>query len=249
MSLDESLDMIRYFHGLGTRAITISGGGEPLLWKHLEKFLTCCSILNIKIGITTSFFNNEKLAPMLNEYVTWLRLSVTYNGVDFYKIVRDMPNTDLGISWVINRHLELSYLDYIIELSEINNNVTHVRLVNDLVDKSDWGMTCDLIKRYRNSKKVMIHYKDVYNSDNSTCYLSKLKPLISADGFVYPCCGTQYAKLSYDKDLTDEFKMCHWKEFDKTDYFNGIVCERCYYNSYNVVLRELFSEVKHPEFI
>ena len=72
-------ETIEKFYKLGTRAITITGGGEPLCYSHINDFFQL--IINeyddIKIGLTT---NGVLLPKLNNEYfkrLTWCRISVS----------------------------------------------------------------------------------------------------------------------------------------------------------------------------
>jgi len=250
MLLSEAIEMINYFQRLGTKAITLSGGGDPLMWGCLEPFLVECKRLGIEIGIVSAYYKHESYSKMLNNYITWSRMSITDKHVDVEQIIKFMPDVDVGFSYVV-RNPDIEYLDSIIELSEKSDNVTHIRFTHDIMDNSEWGYMGYFEDRYKENTKCLFQPRSEYNRGMHTCYISKLKPLVDAKGDVYPCCGVQYAQEDNDaRDLSPEFKMCNWIDFHNSDFFNGSSCSRCYYNHYNELLNIINKKnIKHLNFL
>ena len=61
------------------------------------------------------------------------------------------------------------------------------------------------------------------------CFISKLKPIIHADGYLYPCCGIQYASgdPQEQRHFPPSFRMGHWRDFHKIGVFDGPGGKKC----------------------
>ena len=80
-----------------------------------------------------------------------------------------------------------------------------------------------------------------------------LKPVISADGGIYPCCGVQYAQDPPGRDMVELMLMGTLDDIDRIwkdqITFDGSVCTRCYYDDYNSALDLLTMSLSHKEFV
>ena len=83
--------------------------------------------------------------------------------------------------------------------------------------------------------------------------ISLLKPVIGADGLLYPCCGTQYAMFPPPGDYDD--LMCMgpaielYSIYQEQKHFDGSQCVRCYYDEYNALLEQIIIPLEHKEFV
>ena len=77
------------------------------------------------------------------------------------------------------------------------------------------------------------------------CLISLLKPIIAADGKVYPCCGIQYAVKNEPLDFHHNMKGSLERIHDAQKHFNGELCDICYYSKYNELLNLLMEEYKN----
>jgi len=259
MSFDDAKRIIEKLHKLGTKSVTLTGGGEPLLYKHFQELLTEFHSAGIKIGFVT---NGLSLDQYSYEYVTWCRISNSDERVlnsEYYKIlniaVEDNPDVDWAFSHVVSPYPDCAKIQRIIEFANLNN-FTHVRLVADLLnyDKVDLSKVRITLKtNYVDDSKV------IYQSRNTPtrggdCYICYLKPMIGADCKVYCCCGSQYSLKKPSKSLPSE--LCLGSAFDidkiiKNSHipFNGYICHRCYYENYNKVLEAILTDTEHMDFV
>ena len=247
MNFSESVDMINYFSKLGTKAITITGGGEPTLYEHLLDFCKICKKLEIKIGLVSNCV--VKLDPRFNDLLTWLRISNTSRDIDILDISNTLKNVDIGISYTVSNDLDMERAQKIVKCSRDISNITHIRFVQNILDLDNLENMKQLDKVAEFNSKVFLQYRNNYDKGKKHCYVSKLKPLIGADGYVYPCCGVQYALYDMSKSLPVDFRMCYWSSFHLEREYNGSNCYRCYYNEYNKYLKIIKDGVKHKEFI
>lgn len=121
--LEKMLEIIEDCAEMGVKAITFSGGGEPLVYRHLKEAIK--SLVTHKINFA-SLSNGSRLtgeiAELFAKHATWLRISIDgwddasyarYRGVkegEFSKVIRNLENFKklggkclLGISLILDK--------------------------------------------------------------------------------------------------------------------------------------------------
>ena len=102
---------------------------------------------------------------------------------------------------------------------------------------------------------VIYQGRKEYKHGNKRCLISLMKPNIDAEGNIIPCCGTQYAEKTPSLNYGNNFRMGNIDDIDGTwnyqEYFNGSICDKCFYSEYNDVLNILWNikDIKHKNFI
>jgi MoaA/NifB/PqqE/SkfB family radical SAM enzyme len=246
----------------GTKAMTITGGGEPTIHPEIQKILIQANDYGIKTSIVTNGlkWGREKDIDLTvpDTMLEWLRISVvdtvgSYDTGIIHRICQRLPNVDIGVSFTVTKDVNLDIATQVCHAVKENSNITHVRFVQDLMDISKESSLAMLeVSKITGhiTNKAIYQYRTDFNIGASPCYVSHLRPVIDASGFVYPCCGVQYAKRDKLGYMPAEFHMCHWREFNEhLAYFDGSICQCCYYNHYNVALDKLVSNYQHKDFV
>ncbi|CAB4130795.1 Radical_SAM domain containing protein [uncultured Caudovirales phage] len=257
MSYEESLDMLQYFHELGTKAITITGGGEPSIHPNIKNIIETCASLGIKVGVVTNGlkWNRDPDIDYLNRAVTWMRLSIidtigrtgNYDIGILTRLAAKLPNVALGVSFTVASEVNLTTAIQICDEAETLPNVTHIRFVQDILNPN--YETMNMIQGVcGGSNKAIFQFRSEFTKGNKDCRISLLKPVIDASGYVFPCCGVQYATSDTNR-MPESFRMCRWQDFHKINHFNGTRCFKCYYNDYNDALAHLSNKLEHEEFV
>lgn len=71
---------------IGVKAVTFSGGGEPLCYPNIDKFIKQLTDNNVKVGIITNGSNLDKYTDMLSAKATWVRVSMDgYNRQSYFE--------------------------------------------------------------------------------------------------------------------------------------------------------------------
>jgi len=247
MHFDEICALLRHFWFLGTRAVTLTGGGEPTLHPKFWEIVAFCYNEGIETGLVTNgdFLHN---APNIAHTLTWIRMSVN-DITKVPKAIESLINIDVGLSLVITDRTPLCQVEALCELANAYKHVTHVRFAQDVVH---------LPKTiFEEAKKVAAGLTDkavFQNRDSPTvgtrqCLVGQLRPLITANGDVYPCCGIQYSTRWQGK-YPAKYKYCHWTDYELgMKAFDGSICERCDFMNYNTLLQAMTEPVEHEEFI
>jgi MoaA/NifB/PqqE/SkfB family radical SAM enzyme len=256
LSLQQITDLIKDLVYLGCKAVTITGGGEPLLYTHIIELIELCIGWNIKIGLVTTAQDLDIIHPDILNQITWIRISCSDESklIDFH--TETYPKVDLAFSYVVTNKFDIDNLiDYILYANQ--HNFTHIRVVSDLLNL-DNILSMDEIKKQvvnRNIDNSLVIYqgRKEYVKGQKNCYISLLKPNIGADGKIYPCCGISYQKFS-----NIDFPECACMGsidniidiIEQKKWYNGENCDKCYYSDYNKMLEVFFTnELKHIEFV
>jgi MoaA/NifB/PqqE/SkfB family radical SAM enzyme len=124
MPRDKALELIEDLSNIGTKAVTFSGGGEPLLHKDIVEIMTKTVSSGLDLSIIT---NGQLLAGERAEVLgkaKWVRISMDYTSAEQMASSRNVPdrsfdsvmqniknfsNTktescDLGINFIITRY-------------------------------------------------------------------------------------------------------------------------------------------------
>jgi len=193
MSLDDARKIIDKLHKLGTQSVTITGGGETLLYPNLQELFSLFREAGIKIGLVT---NGLLLDRWSYEDVTWCRISNSDErkfSSSYLKTltlaVEKNPNVDWAFSHVVSSNPNISEIKYLIEFANLYN-FTHIRLVADLLDYKNVDLEkvkTELNKQHVDDRRVIYQSRNV-PVRGGDCYICYLKPIISANCRVYACC-------------------------------------------------------------
>jgi len=264
MDAEEIMEIIAYFKKLGTKTITITGGGEPTLHPKIREIIQCANDNGIETGLVTNgllWSKKDIDISVEDRMLTWARVSVieTESDYDCDRIMifaNNLPSVDVGISFTVARNVNLNTAKRICEIAESLVNITHVRFVQNVYDVEDNGMAMVENACADITDKALFLWRRDFTKEKKECLVSLLKPVIDVTGYIYPCCGVQYARdekkpkdSDWQKDIPDKFIMCHWRDFHKVEAFNGLICKKCYYDNYNKVLQCMISNPMHGDFL
>lgn len=261
---NDLISLLSRFRSLGSNAITITGGGEPAMYKDINRLIFALSSngLGYKLGMATNGTLLYKMAQSVR-HMSWIRISLS-DASDFNKIfnnVRDASlvkgKCDLAFSYVAEHGSDPEKIKEAIKFA-IQNKMSHVRIVADIHNPNDVDMnylkekTGDIGSWENAIWQPRSEYE--HGMDCRICYL---KPVISPDGNVYACCGAQYA-LGQNKTrkMPEQLSLGKWDEaleklsgMTATDPFDGSICKVCYYGDYNRALELMSDDLEHVEFV
>lgn len=268
------------FKRLGGQSVTITGGGEPLLYPRIAELIDNIISLNIKVGVVTNGTAWDNLFNHWNGYnatrfdqVTWVRISASDElnvqlhkiGITFTdwlnnikQISQNYPTIDWAFSYVLSPIPNLTQITQLIIFAN-THNFTHIRIVSDILHSEEISPVIQKLKENLSQKlslsKVNFQPRNNPSYGQEKCLISLAKPVLGADGYLYPCCGTQYAlpNPAYDYEQTMRLgQMENLEEIIQNQkHFNGLVCVRCHYKAYNDILDIILTSqtIKHQEFI
>jgi len=243
----------------GTRAMTVSGGGEPLLYGRLDDLIRHAARRGVQVGLTTNGVALGKLRHHPN--LRWVRISCSdeQDPLRLETVQAAMarnPGTDWGFSYVlVGGAPDYAKLHRTIDFAN-RQGCSHVRVVSNLLDLQR-APKMEVVRKELRARRVrdrLVIYqgRKVHRRGARDCYLSLLKPLLAPEG-VFPCCGVQYATAAQPRDLIQPFKMGGLEDLEDIlraqRSFGGRVCQVCYYGRYNDALRRMVEVPAHKEFV
>jgi organic radical activating enzyme len=262
MDFDLACNIIELCRIAGTKAVTITGGGEPLMYPRFSDLVDFFNKNAIKIGLVSNGLLLHKIPPETLDKITWCRISNDDQRTfsDNYKkqlssVVANSPGVDWAFSHVVSAEPNVDEIVRIVEFAN-THEFTHVRLVADLFQPESVDM--DILKRSLKTRevddnKVIFQGRKAFERGGN-CYIGFLKPLIGPDAKVYACCGVQYALETPSKDLPQELCLGDALNINEilarsANPLDGSICVKCYYMNYNTLLSGMLKSVVHKEFV
>lgn len=249
LGTDELLEIADHFHALGTMAITICGNGEPTLHPGLGRFMERCAGLDIQLGLITNgllWSAREEEIPA-NRRLIWARMSIidsesgNYDAERLRRFARNLPDVAVSAYFTVTDRVSRKTAREIAAIIEEEPNATHVKFVEDWVNHAPKAM--DALERELAgiSKKLIFQRWQRGVTGNSPCLVSKLRPVVNANGFMHPCCTSP---------LTPAYRMTHWRDYNlDTPCFDGSVCATCDWSRYQEALCGLTAPLQHERFL
>lgn len=266
MNKEQLQRVISVLHPRLTRSVTITGGGEPLLYPYFYYMVQMLRDRHIKMGLVTNGVLLDKQSPEYLNKLTWCRIS---HGDDreelepeylagFANMVKKCPDVDWAFSYVVGQWPKVEQIRDLILFANLHK-FTHVRLVADLLQPEDVPMAW--LQQELSGLLDHIDIPVIFQARKSPekgkdCRICYLKPVLAPDMKIYACCGAQYALkepsmkfpqelcLGEIKDLPDIIKQQSLKPFEGAEH-----CVKCYYGEYNRALGMLLSNTQHKEFV
>lgn len=250
--------VIQELAGLGCRAVTITGGGEPLCYSYFLKMVQCFHENRISVGLVTNGTLLNQLDQDTLSLITWCRISSSDDRSltsKYQGLLESAIEKGVRVDWAFS-HVVTSTPNYreIRSLVNFANDYkfTHVRLVADVLNPEDTNL--DRVRRYLSGIDHRVIYQPRSTPVKSaSCAIGYIKPVIDVDFKMYLCCGVQYALETPSRSMPPQLCMGSafnleeiYQEDKKLFYVN---CERCYYEQYNVALRPLIQGINHKEFL
>jgi len=255
-NINELIQATNAFYRLGTRAITISGGGDPLCYPKLCYYLDHLIIIGMKIGLITNGLGINRIIDkhLLNE-ISWIRISA--NVYDYKKKI-EIPTGykgTLGFSYCWTEGLSSIEVLKTIKQIAIDNNVEYIRLVpNCLATKEQQIKNNEFLAGVAEQVGAPVFFQKKEFEAPSACYWGYLNPFLYADGYVYPCSST-VLNPDADKQFNPIYRLTHWA--DAEEFFKGDIqslvdtkrCEHCVFTEQNKMLEYALDTQKHEDFI
>ena len=236
---------------LGTRAASLSGGGEPLAFRHLETLVGSLAKGGIECGVVTNGRLIDRLSPRVIGRLTWVRISIhAHNRFSSLPAkILDMVLRERGIAWSF-RYVYQGDDDVPDLTAAAQFAAKHglpVYASGELFSGKGPDPSQEVFRRFGNL--VAENKMDKAEDGAGECWHGLLKPLIAADGFVYPCCLVGFP----DRILDRRFVLCHWRDLgtyiESQKPFDGSGCRGCTYGNYNRYLGCFKKKLVHPNFV
>lgn len=208
MSLFKAMEIIDICKDLGTKAVTITGGGSPCLHPNINEIIEHFIHCGIEVGLVDNGLALEKIKPEILNKVTWCRISHAdfRSFSDKYeeklkKVIASAPDVDWAFSYVVSKTPNIYGIIKAINFSN-DHNFTHIRLVADLFnpEEIDMDRVKNIIDAFGVDDEKVIYQNRSEPTKGGDCYIGFLKPVISADYQVYNCCIEENESVIIEKN-------------------------------------------------
>ena len=253
---EDLLKATKKFIDLGIKTVEITGGGDPLLYPHLNDYLRYLLTADIKVGIITNGMGiNKKIDPSLMKDLSWIRIS---SNVLDYRDEIEIPknfNGTLGFSYCWTEGLSTE--EQLLKIKDIalKNYVKYIRMVpNCLSTKEELQKQHDFLLPLVEKVGEPFFYQQKEFGTPNNCYWGYLKPFLYCDGYVYPCSST-VLNANADKQFNPTYRWYHWKDITSiyetkiTSAVNTKECTHCVFCDQNELLEYALNEQPHENFI
>lgn len=263
MELDVFIQGIQAFIELGVNAFEFTGGGDPLLWEHMNIASKYLYVRGKHCGlITNGLALNELMFP---EYFDWVRVSL--NTLDYifkdYEIkaftdkVRSLKEkTEVSFCYIWNEFSDRN-IEKIIAFSNEMNIVC--RIAPDCIQplhkiEEDIKHIRSKLEFFSNNKKTFL---SDFNIDlvrkNNHCRIHMIKPCFYLDGWVYACPSAELA-VENDRQVQEKARICHYTDIaeyyisGRANRYYELNCSYCKYVKQQEFLEDLLMETFFNDF-
>ena len=239
--------VVHLFSRAGATAVTITGGGEPLLHPSFQTYVERMLDVGWRIGLVTNGVVMKNWPQELFQKMDWIRVSFCQERKILPALYRKIP---LSFSYVYTPGAEHDHnLKGLIRRLD-NGELTHLRIVSDIRSPSI------RLPPFPQIPGLILQDRCESTTGRGKCWISLVKPVVDVDGTVYPCCGAQYALTGAPARYADRLSMGTPERYLEDSVapqrpFCGDICQVCYYDQYNQLL-EAYKEadgLDHREFI
>jgi radical SAM protein with 4Fe4S-binding SPASM domain len=250
-------DLIEEMRNLGVLAITLSGGGEPLVYPRIEDIISKILSENLKLGIITNLSVN--MDPKLLSRAVWIRVSLDAATRDTYNTLHRPSNKkafdlvldniqslsalnthlDLGVNFLIqpeNRHEVLDAAKLVKEAGAkyirfvpaiATESIDYNKILSEI--RPDLLRSLDLIDDHFHVFVIEERFDALEGQEKSYsfCYKQEIHPLIGADGNVYPCCLLKYYDRHVLGSILEESFATVWEGPKRRAWLQNLNVDEC----------------------
>lgn len=138
MPTDKAIELVEDLAKIGTKAVTFSGGGEPLLHRDIAKIMHRVNEVGLDLSIITNgqLLHGLKAEPLIK--AKWVRISIDYTNAEqmvqsrntppgfFDQIIENItefskiksPDCDLGINFIVTNYNYQNFVPFARQLKD-----------------------------------------------------------------------------------------------------------------------------------
>lgn len=252
MDMDTLKDATKRLVEHGARAVTITGGGEPLLHPRFDEFVNLLKSYELELGLVTNGIAMRSWPRELYAEFSWIRVSFDSERDELPDLYAGVP---VAFSYVYVSGSQRSKPFISLVKQAEKGVISHLRIVSDIRSADDPSYRF-LNREVSTHPNVIIQNRKRYTKGSSRCWIALVKPVVDVDGLFYPCCGSQYAIRDAPAEYANQLCLGDVQKYllhhtIPQKPFDGSICDRCYYGEYNEVLEvfKILPSLQHTEFI
>ena len=257
LTLEQIRNVVSKFKLMGLKAVILSGGGEPTLYKYINELLEYLKDEDIEIGmITNGIALADNIKPDNIKLLRWVRISAnSFDYVDKINIPELDSKTTLGFSYIWNPLTSDKIINKIkdkIKEQSSSNPVAYIRMLPDCNLE-----TVELEQSHERLRKITMELGSPFFHQYKThktpreCHLGRVHPVFYTDGYIYPCDSLVLNSPAGNRKFNKDFALCRWDEIDK--YYSQRIasslidtrkCPHCVFSRQNELLMTIINTKK-----
>lgn len=221
LRLEQIKNVVRKFKSMGLKAVILSGGGEPTLYKHINELLEYLKSEDIEIGMITNGIDlGNKIKHDNIKLLSWIRISAnSFDYVNEINIPKLNKKTTLGFSYIWNPLTTDKVIRKIkdkIKEQASSNPVAYVRMLPDCNLE-----TSELEQAHKQLRKITMALGSPFFHQYKThktpreCHLGRVHPVFYTDGYIYPCDSLVLNSPVENKKFHNDFALCRWDKIEE----------------------------------
>lgn len=263
-------DLIVDLGGIGVKAITFTGGGEPLVNPATPEAMALASRLGIQVGLVTNGdrLEREYVFNAVSETCRYVRLSIDAGSDGTYFRLKKPRNRDqltrnlelmrrlidggftgdVGAAFLIHpdTYRELPLL--ISRLEDVGASYLQVRpCIGVEFNPAMINFSRDVVDGYRGKLRIYANFKRFdeirYGMDFQRCRATPLLGIVGADAKMYICCQFRGNSDYVIGDLKEKRFSEQWgREIHRKaiERIDLSRCPPCRYSMFNHIIEEVF---------
>ncbi|MCF6276333.1 MAG: radical SAM protein [Candidatus Magasanikbacteria bacterium] len=273
LTMDQIKSVVTEFKKMGLKAVILSGGGEPSVYRHINELLEYLHSEGLEIGmISNGVVLSNKVDEDKLKYLTWLRISI--NALDYVPDIKipklDSEKTTLGFSYIWNPLSSEEVINKIknkVQEISTTNKVEYIRLLPDCnLETGELEAAHEKLRKITKRLGAPFFHQYKTHITPKECHLGRVHPVLYVDGYVYPCDSLVLNSPADDKKFHREFALCKWDEVEEfySQKINGTLintekCHNCVFSRQNELLSKIINtkdelpkpnkDLKHKNFI
>lgn len=244
LDLDQYISAVGDLSKMGTKSITFTGGGEPLLNPNYNTMAKMAKSLGFQIGLVTNGVSLDKVENV--EDYLFIRVSLDAHNREDYQRVKGADKFDrviknikealkrnkiIGVSYVVGPHNNKD----LYKAEDLANELGAAYLQIKPSYINDRG---EIFTDFEYPDGRSIGTKRYLPEDNVPCTIAALVGIIGANGDIYYCCqGRGVDRLTLGNLKDKSFKEI-WKERLALRP-NVSLCPMCRYMNYTKAYKEI----------
>ena len=247
LHMDLYISAIGDLHKMGTRSITFTGGGEPVMNPNFNMMVSMALSLGFQVGLVTNGVLLDKIDNI--DKFHFIRVSLDAHNKEDYKKVKGADYFDIVIDNIRNalKKNEIIGLSYVVGPHNNKDLYKAEDLANDLkvayiqIKPSYVNERKEIFTDFEYPDGRAIGTKRYLPEDNVPCTIAALVGIIGANGDVYYCCqgrGVDRLTLGNLKDKT--FKQLWTERLALRP--NVSLCPMCRYMNYTKAYKKILED-------
>lgn len=254
LTYSEFTSAVCSFISIGTTAFEFTGGGDPLLWPHINAASKFLSSMDMNQGLITNGIGISNVDSW--DKFDWVRVSLNtleYNS-DKLNVDPLIGKTDVSFCYIWHEGSK-PHLQKVADMAERYKVPCRVTIDCTGKDIDAYVKQCqEELAAYSNEYLFFSGFNiDTEKREKWDCRMHMIKPFLFADGYLYSCPSAELAEEN-NRMVHDGIRVCHHTNI--TDFYRSYAaaapqertCSYCKYAQQQRVLSDLQTPTKHNAF-